>query len=165
MTLRSLFSLAFNKSRSHYACLLISRHIFSLVTGFSLTSPKKKLKINHGRVKTANNGSLNPSQQCVGSLTSLNRIFICEKGPTDWSSLSEKTRKSDQILQTWLQSSTDFLQVIWDAECWSSCGLSPWPPTQQTGTYTIKLRPSSLLFLHLASSDWPKFLAFSKKKT
>ena len=74
------------------------------------------------------------SNSGVGSFTSHKNksVKVLWDGTYGFSSLSEKTRKSNH-LQMSLQRQHFLLSYFKDPECWSGRGSNPWPPAQQTG--------------------------------
>ena len=82
----------------------------------------------------------------VGSLTFLkNRsVKVLWDGTYGFSSLSEKTRKSNH-LQMSLQRQHFLLSYFKDPECWYGRGLNPRPPAQQTGALPTESNQAAIV--------------------
>ena len=87
------------------------------------------------------------SNSGVGSFTSHKNksVKVLWDGTYGFSSLSEKTRKSNH-LQMSLQRQHFLLSYFKDPECWSGRGSNPWPPAQQTGA--LPTEQTSRRFMH-----------------
>ena len=80
------------------------------------------------------------SHSDVGSFTSHKNksVKVLRDGTYSFSSLSEKTRKSNH-LQMSLQRQHFLLSYFKDPECWSGGGLNPRPPARQTDALPTEL--------------------------